>query len=106
MLAQNSESMGEKDFPSQLAPRARLPRYGRPRDLARDELRSSWTSRKWRQCDCWLLGCMVRMTLGCGLSVNAGTVWSVPAAIGPEGAARPASVETTQPITGSASAFS
>ena len=97
---------GREGLPSQLSHRTRLPRYRRPRDLSRDIVRSSWTSRKWRQCDCWLLGCMVRITLGCGLSVNAGTVWSVPAAIGPEGAARPASVETTQPMTGSTSGFS
>ena len=31
---------------------------------------------------------------------------SAPAAIGPEGAARPASVETMQPMTATASAFS
>ena len=49
---------------------------------------------------------MVRITLGCGLSVNAGTAWSVPAAIGPDGSARPASVETMQPITVITSAFS
>lgn len=66
---------GREGLPSQLALRARLPRYGRPRDLARDIVCSSWTSRKWRQCDCWLLGCMKRITLGCGLSVDAGTVW-------------------------------
>ena len=67
---------GRGGTPSQLALRTRLPRYRRPRDLSRDIVRSSWTSRKWRQCvTVGFWGAWSGITLGCGLSVNAGTVW-------------------------------
>ena len=75
MLAQNSESMGEEDSPASLHPGPASHAIAGREIFPGMRLCSSWTSRKWRQCDCWLLGCMKRITLGCGLSVNAGTVW-------------------------------